>query len=90
MRVDFTPGQREFVQRAIASGRFQREEDAVREALVLWEERERVRVEILAALDQAEADLSAGRYRDYSQESSSQLAQDLKIEARTLRRREQS
>jgi len=89
MRVDFTPGQREFVQRAIASGRFRREEDAVQEALALWEERERARIEILAALDEAETDLSAGRYRDYSKESSSQLARDLKAEARTLRHHEQ-
>jgi Arc/MetJ-type ribon-helix-helix transcriptional regulator len=88
MRVDFTPDQREFVQRAIASGRFRREEDAVEEALALWEERERLRIEILAALDESEADLSAGRYKDYSQESSSRLAQDLKFEARALGRRE--
>jgi Arc/MetJ-type ribon-helix-helix transcriptional regulator len=90
MQVDFTPAQLEFVQRAIASGRFGCEEDAVKEALALWEERERERVEILAALDEAEADLSGGRYRDYNQESSSQLAQDLKVEARSPRHRKQS
>lgn len=90
MEVDLTPGQREFARRAIAGGRFRREEDAVEEALSLWEERERVRIEILAALYESEADLSAGRYDDYTQESSSRLAQDLKFEARTLRRREQS
>jgi Arc/MetJ-type ribon-helix-helix transcriptional regulator len=90
MQVDFTPGQREFVQRSIASGRFRREEDAVEEALALWEERERVRIEILAALDEAEADLSAGHYQDYTQESLPRLAQDLKFEVRALRIREQS
>ena len=90
MRVDFTPGQREFVRRAIASGRFRREEDAVEEALSLWEERERTRIEILAALDESESDISAGRYDDYTQESSSRLSEDLKFEARALRRREQS
>jgi putative addiction module CopG family antidote len=90
MQIDLTPDQREFVHRAIASGRFRREEDAVEEALSLWEERERARIEILAALDESEADLEAGRYDDYTQESSPRLAQDLTSEARTLRRREQS
>jgi Arc/MetJ-type ribon-helix-helix transcriptional regulator len=87
MQIDFTPDQREFARRAIASGRFRREEDAVKEALSLWEERERSRIEILAALDEAERDLSAGRYADYSHEDSSRLAQELKSEARALRRR---
>lgn len=90
MEVDFTTDQREFVRRAIAGGRFRREEDAVQEALSLWEERERIRIEILMALDESEADLSAGRYDDYMPESSSQLARDLKSEARALRRREPS
>jgi putative addiction module CopG family antidote len=90
MHVHLTPDQREFVRRAIASGRFRREEDAVEEALALWEERERARIEILAALDESEADLSAGRYDDYTNESSPRLAQDLKFEARALRRREHS
>ena len=58
MRVELTPGQRAFVQRAIESGRFSREEEAVEEALALWEERERRRLEILAALDAADASLA--------------------------------
>jgi putative addiction module CopG family antidote len=90
VQIDLTPDQREFVHRAIASGRFRREEDAVEEALSLWEERERARIEILAALDESESDLEAGRYDDYTQESSPRLGQDLKSEARALRRREQS
>jgi putative addiction module CopG family antidote len=90
MQVDLTPDQRQFVRQAIASGRFRREEDAVEEALSLWEERERARIEILAALDESEADLSAGRYDDYTNETSPQLGQDLKSEARALRRRESS
>lgn len=92
MQVDLTPDQREFVQRAIASGRFVREEDAVEEALSMWEERERERerVAILTALDESEADLSAGRYDDYTRESSPRLVQDLKREARAFRRNEHS
>jgi len=90
MQVDLTSDQREFVRRAIASGRFRREEDAVEEALSLWEERERARIEIMAALDESEADLLAGRYDDYTDECSPILAQELKAEARSLHRREHS
>ncbi len=37
--MELTPDQKAFVCRAIESGRLQREEDAVSEALSLWEER---------------------------------------------------
>ena len=40
MNVDLTPDQRALVKRAIESGRFSREEEAVQEALALWEERD--------------------------------------------------
>ncbi len=39
MEVQLTPDQKAFVRQAIQSGRLRREEDAVDEALVLWEER---------------------------------------------------
>ena len=42
MNVDPTPDQRALVKRAIESGRFSHEEEAVQEAL--WEERERRRL----------------------------------------------
>ena len=60
MNVELTPDQQAFVRRAIEHGRFNHEEEAVIEALALWEERERSRLEILAALDEAEASLSRG------------------------------
>jgi Arc/MetJ-type ribon-helix-helix transcriptional regulator len=41
MEVHLTPDHEAFVRQAIASGRLQREEDAVREALALREGRER-------------------------------------------------
>src|SRR4051812_10826300 len=55
MEVQLTDDQKAFVRQAIDSGRYSREEDALREALSLWESRERRRAEILAAVDQAEA-----------------------------------
>ena len=79
MEVQLTPGQKAFVRRAIESGRLQREEDAVKEALSLWEERERSRLEILVAVDQAEASLARGEGRTItSQEETQQLAEDVK------------
>jgi hypothetical protein len=53
-----------------------------------WEEGERVRLELLAALDEAEADLENGRYADYTDAALPGLANDLKREARELRQRE--
>ena len=58
-----TPDQRAFVRRATVSGRFSHEDEAVQEALALWEERERSRLEILSALDEAEASLGRGEGR---------------------------
>lgn len=55
MEVRLTGDQKAFVRQAIQTGRFTREENALREALSLWKGRERRRAEILAAVDQAEA-----------------------------------
>jgi putative addiction module CopG family antidote len=63
MQVQLTPGQKAFVRQAIDSGRLRRAEDAVKEALSLWEERERRRLEMLVAVDQAEASLARGEGR---------------------------
>ena len=79
MEVELTPDQKAFVRHAIESGRLQREEDAVREALELWEERERRRVEILAAVDRAEASLARGEGRRVtSAEEARKLADDIR------------
>src|SRR5712691_9045659 len=69
MNVDLTPDQRALVKRAIESGQFSHEEEAVQEALALWEERERRRLEILASLDEAEASLAQGEGRPITEES---------------------
>ena len=82
MNVELTPDQRSFVQRAIESGRFSREEEAVREALALWEDRERRRLEILAALDEADASLARGEGREITEESMQALAEEIKQRGR--------
>ena len=45
MNVDLTPDQQAFVQQAIKSGRLANAEQAIEEALALWERRERRRLE---------------------------------------------
>ncbi|MGE3488681.1 MAG: type II toxin-antitoxin system ParD family antitoxin [Vicinamibacterales bacterium] len=82
MKVDLTPDQRAFAQRAIDSGRFACEEDAVEEALALWEERERRRHEILSALDEAEASLARGEGLPVTEASMKALADDAKLRLR--------
>ena len=82
--MDLTPDQRAFVRRAIEHDRFNQEEEAVQEALALWEERERRRVEIPAALDEAEASLARGGGRPINEESMKELADQAK---QRLRRR---
>jgi putative addiction module CopG family antidote len=79
MEVQLTPDQKAFVREAIESGRLHREEDAVKEALCLWEERERRRLEILIAVDKAEASLARGEGRSVTTpEQARQLAEDVK------------
>jgi Arc/MetJ-type ribon-helix-helix transcriptional regulator len=83
MNVDLTPDQRALVKRAIESGRFSHEEEAVQEALALWEERERRRLEILVSLNEAEASLARGEGRRITEESMKALAEDVKQRGRT-------
>jgi Arc/MetJ-type ribon-helix-helix transcriptional regulator len=64
-----TADQRAFVQKAIESGRFTREEEAIEEALALWEERERRRLEIIAMVKEAEASLARGEGLEITEES---------------------
>jgi len=82
MDVHLTPDQKAFARRAIESGRLHSEEDAVEEALALWEERERQRVEFLLTLDEARASLARGEGRVITQESMQQLASEVKERGR--------
>jgi putative addiction module CopG family antidote len=78
MEVRLTPDQEAFVRHAIESGRFRRPEDAVEEALLLWEERERKRAEFLASLKDARASLARGHGREITPQSMHDLADEVK------------
>jgi Arc/MetJ-type ribon-helix-helix transcriptional regulator len=90
MDVQLSADQRAFFSMAVKTGRLSREEDAVEEALLLWEERERTRAEILALVDSAEASLSHGQGRVITQESMRELAGDVKRRGRALLAAEQA
>ena len=79
MEVQLTDDQRAFVQQGIESGRYSRVEDALQDALALWEGRERRRAEILAAVDQAEASFARGEGRKITtRDETAQLASAIK------------
>ena len=82
MHVQLTPDQKAFARRAIENGRLHSEEEAVEEALALWEERERQRAEFLLTLDEARASLSRGEGRVITQDSMRQLAGEVKERGR--------
>jgi putative addiction module CopG family antidote len=78
MEVNLTPDQKAFVRQAIESGRLHREEEAVQEALSLWEDRERKRAEFLATIDDAKASTEHGQGRVITQQSMQELAEEVK------------
>jgi Arc/MetJ-type ribon-helix-helix transcriptional regulator len=82
MEVTLTSDQHAFARRAIESGRLHSEEDAVQEALALWEERERHRVEFLATLDDARLSLARGEGHPITQGSIQDLARAVKERGR--------
>jgi putative addiction module CopG family antidote len=82
MDVHLTPDQEAFVRQGIAAGRYQNEADAIAEALALWEERERRRREILAAVDAAEASVARGEGRVYTEETLHELVDGVKQRGR--------
>lgn len=82
MNVELTVDQRAFLRKAIESGRVSREEEVIQEALALWEERERRRLEVLMMLDEADASMARGEGREITEESMTTLAEEVKQRGR--------
>jgi len=82
MEIQLTPDQKAFARHAVETGRIDREEDVVQEALALWESRERTRSEVLAMVDTAEASLARGEGRVITERSMSDLANEVKRRGR--------
>lgn len=79
MHVQLTPEQSSFVDVGIQEGRFRDREEAVRQALAQWEQRERARIELLASLDLAEQSLDAGEGESYTGETLHELVESVKV-----------
>ena len=77
MELHVTPDQAAFIQQAVNSGRISGEQEAAREAFGLWEERERARLEVLAALEEAERSLGLGKGRTITRASMNELAENI-------------
>jgi len=82
MEVQLTSDQKAFARRAIESGRLRTEQEAVEEALALWEERERQRAEFLLKLNDAKRSLAGGEGRVITEESMRELAAEVKERGR--------
>jgi putative addiction module CopG family antidote len=79
MEVNLTSDQEAFIRQAIEAGRLHHTEEAVQQAMLLWEERERRWLEILASVEQAEASLARGESRTIAtREDMTQLAADIR------------
>jgi putative addiction module CopG family antidote len=77
MEIRPTPDQQQFIRQAIESGRLSTADDAIREAMALWEQRERRRAEILLAVDDAEAAVARGEVRVITQQSMRELTEEV-------------
>jgi len=82
MEIQLTPDQKAFARRAVEAGRLPTEDDAVQEALALWEERERRRIEFVATLEDAHASLARGEGREITQDSMRKLSAEIRERGR--------
>jgi putative addiction module CopG family antidote len=83
VRVIATPEQEAFIREGISSGRFATAEDAAREALRQWEERQRRRSELLLELEAAEASLARGEGRRVGPGSITEFIEGVKLRGRS-------
>ena len=82
MKVELNPDREAFIRQAIKDGRVASTEDAVQEALRLWEYRERRGGEILAAVDAAEASIDRGEGMAMNEESIRIVSEEVKRRGR--------
>lgn len=78
MQILLTPEQSSFAELGIQEGRFSSPEDAVQQALAVWEKQERARIELLASLDLAEQSLDAGEGETYTARSLHDLVSSIR------------
>jgi len=75
MEIELTPEQDDLIRLGIEQGRYRDSADAVNRAMDLWVERERVRLELLAAIDAGD---DSPESEDIVLESDEDIAQFIK------------
>jgi Arc/MetJ-type ribon-helix-helix transcriptional regulator len=85
MQIILTEGQEALVRRAIESGRLARAEDALTEALLLWEEQQLAREALLVSLEAGREAISRGEGIEITRESMLALVEDVKRRGRERR-----
>jgi putative addiction module CopG family antidote len=82
MEIELTPEQDSFIQLGVREGRFRDEKEAVRQAMAFWEERERRRLELIAAIEEGEASFGEDDIVLETEEDFRKLAEDIKERGR--------
>lgn len=82
MEIELTPEQNSFIQLGVREGRFRDEKEAVRQAMAFWEERERRRLELIAAIEEGEASFGEDDIVLETEEDFRNLAEDIKQRGR--------
>jgi Arc/MetJ-type ribon-helix-helix transcriptional regulator len=90
LKVELTPDQQAFVRQAIEHGRLRNEQEALQEALALWETLERRRQELLASVDAARAGHARGEGRPLTEAAMRELTDEVKRRGRIRLAAEQS
>ena len=85
MHITLTEAQEALVRRAVETGRLSRVEDAVTEALLLWEEQQRTREALLAKIEAARQAIAQGEGIAITRDSMQALADDVKRRGRERR-----
>jgi hypothetical protein len=83
MTITLTSDQEALIQQAIKVGRIDRVEDVMTEVLLLWKERELLRAELIAGVEQARASIARGERRSISRASMQALAEEAKLRLRS-------
>jgi Arc/MetJ-type ribon-helix-helix transcriptional regulator len=78
MQIELTPEQSSFVDLAVREGRLQRPEEAVQQAMMLWENRERARLELLSSLEIADSSIDAGEGEIYTEADLHELVKSVR------------
>ena len=85
MQITLTEAQEALVRRAVDSGRLAWAEDAVAEALLLWEEQQRAREALVASIEAERRAIARGEGIEITPGSLRSLTEDVKRRGRERR-----